>query len=84
MVVVPTFDRRASTLLQHEIFCETPSVCSTQASNEFTNQYFMKLADFLITSVPFSQDELNDILYHFEKEYAQKKSGVNKRRSGLQ
>ncbi len=32
----------------------------------------MKLADFLITSVSFSQDELNDILSHFEKESVQK------------
>ncbi|CAM4290926.1 Crp/Fnr family transcriptional regulator [Gillisia limnaea] len=32
----------------------------------------MKLADFLLTSVPFSQEELNDILSHFEKEYVKK------------
>ena len=32
----------------------------------------MNITDFLITLVPFSQDELNDILSHFEKEYVQK------------
>jgi len=32
----------------------------------------MNIADFLITIVPFSHDELNDILSHFEKEYVQK------------
>ncbi len=30
------------------------------------------ITDFLITLVPFSHDELNDILSHFEKEYVQK------------
>jgi len=30
------------------------------------------LCDYLMTLVPFSQDELNDILSHFEKEYVQK------------
>ena len=32
----------------------------------------MNITDFLITIVPFSNDELKDILPHFEKEYAQK------------
>ena len=30
------------------------------------------ITDFLITLVPFSHDELNDILSHFKKEYVQK------------
>ena len=30
------------------------------------------ITDFLITYVPFSHDELNDILSHFEKEYVKK------------
>ncbi len=30
------------------------------------------ITDFLINLVPFSHDELNDILSHFEKEYVQK------------
>ena len=32
----------------------------------------MNITDFLITLVPFSDDELNDILPHFEKEYVKK------------
>ncbi len=32
----------------------------------------MIISDFLITLVPFTNDELNDILSHFEKEYVQK------------
>ena len=32
----------------------------------------MNITDFLISLVPFSHDELNDILSHFEKEYVQK------------
>lgn len=32
----------------------------------------MNITDFLITLVPFSHDELNDILSHFEKEYVKK------------
>ncbi|MDB0040682.1 cyclic nucleotide-binding domain-containing protein [Algibacter sp.] len=32
----------------------------------------MNITDFLITLVPFSHDELNDILPHFEKENVQK------------
>ena len=32
----------------------------------------MNITDFLITLVPFTHDELNDILPHFEKEYVKK------------